>query len=92
MGGCVRAKALNLVRLSAAFSVLKSKHKLALFDLDPELSPRTIGTLMTQNGIRKRTAENFCALIKDHLSNNLDCNQPPTKQKNTISTSILAQE
>jgi len=54
-----------------AFSVLKSKHRLALFDLDPKLAPRTIGILMTKSGIRKRTAENFCELIKDHLTKNL---------------------
>lgn len=57
--------------LPEAFSVLKSKHRLTLFDLDPKLAPRTIGILMTKSGIRKRTAENFCELIKDHLTKNL---------------------
>jgi len=57
--------------LPEAFSMLKSKHRLALFDLDPELAPRTIGILMTKNGIRKRTTENFSELIKDQLANKL---------------------
>lgn len=54
--------------LPEAFSVLKSKHRLALFDLEPELTPRTIGILMTRNGLRKKTAEKFCDLIRQQLN------------------------
>lgn len=53
--------------LPEAFSVLKANHRLALFDLDPELSPRTVGLLMAKDRIRKKTVEKFCELIKGQL-------------------------
>lgn len=54
--------------LPEAFSVLKSNHRLALFDLDPKLSPRTIGLLMAKDRVRKKTVEEFCKLIKSQLT------------------------
>jgi len=57
--------------LPEAFSVIKSKHKLALFDLNPPLAPRTIGLLLAKDRMRKKTAQKFCALIKSQLSVNI---------------------
>jgi len=57
--------------LPEAFSVIKSKHKLALFDLTPPLAPRTIGLLLAKDRMRKKTAQKFCALIKSQLSVNI---------------------
>lgn len=54
--------------LPEAFSVLKANHRLALFDLDPALSPRTIGLLMAKDRIRKKTVEKFCELIRYQLT------------------------
>lgn len=53
--------------LPEAFSILKAKYRLAIFDLDPKLPPRTIGLLMAKNRIRKKTVEKFCALIREHI-------------------------
>jgi LysR family transcriptional regulator, cyn operon transcriptional activator len=53
--------------LPEAFSVLKAKYRLAIFDLDPKLPPRTIGLLMANNRIRKKTVDKFCALLKEQL-------------------------
>ncbi len=53
--------------LPEAFSELKANHRLALFDLTPELPPRTIGLLMAKNKVRKKTVEEFCKLIKNLL-------------------------
>ena len=57
--------------LPEAFSVIKSKHKLALFDLNPPLAPRSIGLLLAKDRMRKKTAQKFCALIKSQLSVNI---------------------
>lgn len=57
--------------LPEAFSVIKSKHKLALVDLNPPLAPRTIGLLLAKDRMRKKTAQKFCALIKSQLSVNI---------------------
>lgn len=53
--------------LPEAFSMLKANHRLALFDLNPELVPRTIGLLMKKEGIRKSSVNNFCDLIRSQL-------------------------
>ena len=53
--------------LPEAFSVLKAKYRLAIFDLTPKLPPRTIGLLMAKNRIRKKTVEKFCLLIREQL-------------------------
>jgi len=57
--------------LPEAFSVIKSKHKLALYDLNPPLAPRSIGLLLAKDRMRKKTAQKFCALIKSQLSVNI---------------------
>lgn len=54
--------------LPEAFSVLKANHKLTLIDLNPELSPRTIGILMSKGSLRKKTTEKFCNLVRKQLS------------------------
>lgn len=54
--------------LPEAFSVIKSNHKLALFDLNPQLSPRTIGLLLAKDRMHKKTVQKFSALIREQLS------------------------
>jgi LysR family cyn operon transcriptional activator len=54
--------------LPEAFSVLKSKRNLTLFDLSPEPMPRTIGILMAENSSRKKTADQFCKIVRNQLA------------------------
>lgn len=54
--------------LPEAFSVIKSNHKLALFDLNPPLSPRTIGLLLAKDRMHKKTVQKFSTLIREQLS------------------------
>jgi len=54
--------------LPEAFSVLKLNPKLALFDLTPQLPPRTIGLLLAKDRLQKKTVRQFSLLIRNQLS------------------------
>lgn len=54
--------------LPEAFSALKAQYRLEIFDLSPQIQPRTIGLLVAKNRSRKKTVEKFCDLVKTQLS------------------------
>ncbi len=54
--------------LPEAFSVLKAKYRLEIFDLDPQLPPRTIGILVAKNRSSKKTVQKFCDLVRSQLT------------------------
>ena len=53
--------------LPEAFSALKAQYRLDIFDLEPQLPPRTIGLLMAKNRSRKKTVGKFCELVRKQL-------------------------
>ncbi len=55
--------------LPEAFSALNSNHNLALIDLNPKLSPRTIGFLIPREKEQKQSIKNFCHLTRQQLLN-----------------------
>lgn len=54
--------------LPEAFSALKAQYRLEIFDLNPQLPPRTIGLLVAKNRSSKKTVEKFCDLVRSQLT------------------------
>ncbi|NQY26580.1 MAG: LysR family transcriptional regulator [Piscirickettsiaceae bacterium] len=54
--------------LPEAFSVLKAKYRLEIFDLNPQIPPRTIGILVAKNRSSKKTVQKFCDLVRSQLT------------------------
>lgn len=54
--------------LPEAFSALKAKYRLEIFDLNPQIPPRTIGLLVAKNRSSKKTVQKFCDLVRSQLA------------------------